>query len=110
MRTIRRILGQRCRTTIPYEFRKVMGLEPEDVIEYQLVDYNTVVIQRRPLCDDCEGKYLYNEPKEEIMEIFDDLTVKEKFEVVSAITSEWAETIGGVDSNERPKNIVPIQP
>ena len=38
MYTVRKILGKRGRTTIPYEFRQILDMRPQDVITFSIND------------------------------------------------------------------------
>ena len=53
MATIRRILGKRGRTTIPYEFRQILDMRYNDVLTFAINDdRNCVVITKEKICDD----------------------------------------------------------
>ena len=54
MATLRRILGKRGRTTIPYEFRQILDLRHNDVLTFAINDDKTcVVITKEKICTDC---------------------------------------------------------
>lgn len=54
MATLRRILGKRGRTTIPYEFRQILDLRHNDVLTFAMNDNKTcVVITKEKICTDC---------------------------------------------------------
>ena len=54
MPTMRRILGKRGRTTIPYEFRQILDLRHNDVLTFAINDDKTcVVITKEKICTDC---------------------------------------------------------
>lgn len=55
MRTLR-ILGKRGRITVPYEIRKKLGFQPNDVLSFQIMDDRTVSIQRERLCNSTRGR------------------------------------------------------
>ena len=55
MRTLR-ILGKRGRITVPYEIRQKLGLRPNDVLSFQIMDDRTVSIQRERLCNSARGR------------------------------------------------------
>jgi bifunctional DNA-binding transcriptional regulator/antitoxin component of YhaV-PrlF toxin-antitoxin module len=51
---MRRILGKRGRTTIPYEFRQILDLRHNDVLTFAINDDKTcVVITKEKICTDC---------------------------------------------------------
>ena len=54
MATIRRILGKRGRTTIPYDFRQILDLRYNDVLTFAMNDAKTcVIITKERICTDC---------------------------------------------------------
>ena len=54
MANIRRILGKRGRTTIPYEFRQILDLKHNDVLTFAMNDAKScVVITKERICTDC---------------------------------------------------------
>ena len=54
MAMIRRILGKRGRTTIPYEYRQILDLRHNDVLTFAMNDdKNCVVITKEKICTDC---------------------------------------------------------
>ncbi len=55
METMRmlRILGKRGRVTVPQEVRDEIGLERGDVVSFNLVDEDSVLVKREKLCDSC---------------------------------------------------------
>ena len=54
MATIRRVLGKKGRTTIPYEFRQILDLRHNDILTFAMNDDRTcVVITKEKFCTDC---------------------------------------------------------
>ena len=54
MAFIRRILGKKGRTTIPYEFRQILDMRHNDVLTFAINDDRTcVVITKEKICTDC---------------------------------------------------------
>ena len=54
MKYTRRLLGKRGRTTIPFDFRKKLGLKYNDVLTFALNDdKKCVVITKEKICTDC---------------------------------------------------------
>lgn len=52
MYTVRKILGKRGRTTIPYELRQILDMRAQDVITFSINDdKNCVVITKEKICD-----------------------------------------------------------
>lgn len=62
--SIRRILGNKGRTTIPYEFRINLGMTPNDVLDFELdKDRNAVIVTKAKLCDNCTSVDIEAEEK-----------------------------------------------
>ncbi len=54
MAFIRRILGKKGRTTIPYEFRQILDMRHNDVLTFAMnYDRTCVVITKEKICTDC---------------------------------------------------------
>lgn len=107
MESIIRILGKRGRITIPYKMRMMACFKPNDILKFDMLDSDTIVIKREYLCDGCEGECLYTNDISDIEEMFDDLTLKEKHELLTSLTAKWANIIGGEDYAKH--TIVPSQ-
>ncbi|SEW38009.1 hypothetical protein SAMN05216413_2603 [Ruminococcaceae bacterium KH2T8] len=85
MAMIRRILGKRGRTTIPYEFRQILDMRYNDVLTFAINDdHNCVVITKEKICDDCV-KNIKRPDEIPIMSILEHLTRDEKLQVTSAL-------------------------
>ena len=84
MATIRRILGKRGRTTIPYEFRQILNLKHNDVLTFAMNDEGTcVVITKEKICTDCI-KYV---PYGKDISLDDFLSRMNKNEMLQAISA-----------------------
>lgn len=55
MNKLYRILGKRGRITIPYEIRRRVGFQYNDVLSFTEKDDRTVVVRREKICDNCKG-------------------------------------------------------
>ncbi len=52
---MKRILGKRGRTTIPYEFRRILDLKQNDVLTFAMDnECNCIVITKERICTDCK--------------------------------------------------------
>lgn len=58
MSKLYRILGKRGRITIPYEIRRRVGFQYNDVLSFTEQDDRTVVVRREKICDNCKGTRL----------------------------------------------------
>ena len=48
---IYRILGKKGRITTPFRFQIQMGLSENDILSFELRDYNTIILRKERLCD-----------------------------------------------------------
>ena len=82
---IKRILGKRGRTTIPYEFRKILDLRHNDVLTFAMNDAeNGVVITKERICtDDC----IFLHPTGKDISLDDFLSKMNREELVKAIAA-----------------------
>ena len=54
MAKIKRIMGKRGRITIPYEFRDILDIRPNDILTFAITDDKTcVIITKEKICTDC---------------------------------------------------------
>lgn len=53
MTKLYRVLGKRGRITIPYEMRRRVGFQYNDVLSFAEQDDRTVVVKREKICDNC---------------------------------------------------------
>lgn len=89
---IRRILGNKGRTTIPYEFRMRLGMTPNDVLDFELdKDRNAVIVTKAKLCDNCASVDIDAEEKA-VEEMETDLKLR-LAQVINQLPSEMDEDI-----------------
>lgn len=76
---VRRILGQKGRITIPYDIRKKCKFSDGDVLLFQNIARNCVLVSKLPV----ENSLVYDKSKpDRIKEFLDSLTVEEIKRVV----------------------------
>lgn len=107
MESIVRILGKRGRITIPYRMRMAACFKPNDILKFDMVDCDTIMIKREYICDGCVNEKIYNSDIEDIEDIFDELTIKEKHDLLITLTEKWAKIIGG--ENDERHSCIPLQ-
>ena len=111
METMRmlRILGKRGRVTVPQEVRDEIGLERGDVVSFNLVDEDSVLVKRERLCDNCVTQtnqtdmmellvqaMRFAHPGESAQDSFEfltDLTPRQSFDCIARIIADFAEKI-----------------
>jgi bifunctional DNA-binding transcriptional regulator/antitoxin component of YhaV-PrlF toxin-antitoxin module len=90
---IRRILGKRGRTTIPFEIRQIIGFSPGDVVSFE-VSGNTVICVREKICDHCGGASngISFQPldREMLLKYMGNLSPAEQRDLLVSMTAEWA--------------------
>lgn len=54
MEKVYRIIGKRGRTTLPYDFRVLTGIRPNDLVSFRR-EGDEIVIRRERICDNCQS-------------------------------------------------------
>lgn len=95
MYTLRKILGKRGRTTIPYEFRQILDMRAQDVITFSINDdKNCVVITKEKICDECIKNI--KQPKVvPVGDFFKNMSKDEKVAVIAMLSSMLIAEEGG---------------
>lgn len=94
MTKLYRVLGKRGRITIPYEMRRRVGFQYNDVLSFTEQDDRTVVVKREKICDNCcaDQKNCDTEPDGiTLMQILDDLSADEQRAALIHLSVKWAE-------------------
>ena len=96
---INKILGQCGRITIPYEIRKRIGFEFNDVVSFEEQDNNTVIIRREKICDGCQKADAspMDKPTDEItlLDFLDGLSLSEQRAALIHLSVKWVQLQGG---------------
>jgi len=86
MAKIKRVLGKRGRTTIPYEFRQILDLRYNDVLTFAITDDKTcVVITKEKICTDCITA-LPNDKEISLDAFLSRMSKEEKLKALSALS------------------------
>lgn len=81
MNMIRRIIGKKGRTTIPFPMRQMLGIRENDVVAYSLnEDKSAVIVTKEQICDGCMG-------------VEDDITSDEVVDFVDSLPEKFQEAI-----------------
>ena len=98
MSKLYRILGKRGRITIPYEIRRRVGFQYNDVLSFTEQDDRTVVVRRENICDNCK------ETQPPVSKLADGITLLQFLDGLSSdeqraalihLSVKWAEHQGG---------------
>lgn len=73
-----RIIGNEGRITIPYSIRQAVGFLPDDVVSFQLMDSDSVLVRREALCEK-EKTASVSKPDTNLIEYLESLSPKEQF-------------------------------
>ncbi len=88
-----RILGKRGRVTIPYEIRKRVGFQYNDVLSFsESDDGRTVIVRRERICD-CEKANLTIDKKSDEVTLFDflnSLSPEQQRAALVHLSVKWA--------------------
>ena len=98
MSKLYRILGKRGRITIPYEIRRRVGFQYNDVLSFIEQDDRTVVVRRERICDNCkETQPAVGKQGDGItlLQFLDGLSSDEQRAALIHLSVKWAENQGG---------------
>lgn len=87
MSTVRKILGKKGRVTIPYEYRQILDMNPDDVITFSMnEDRNCVVITKDKVRND--RKNTKNEESSSFEDYLSGLPTMDILEMVRILVTE----------------------
>ena len=89
-----RIIGNEGRITIPYSIRKAVGFLPDDVVSFQLMDSDSVLVRREALREK-EKTASVSKPDTDLIEYLESLSPKEQFTALALLSDLWAQWQGG---------------
>lgn len=89
-----RIIGNEGRITIPYSIRQAVGLLPDDVVSFQLMDADSVLV-RREVLHEKEKTASVSKPDTNLIEYLESLSPMEQFTALVHLTGLWAQWRGG---------------
>ena len=89
-----RIIGNEGRITIPYSIRQAVGFLPDDVVSFQLMDADSVLVRREALRDK-EKTAPVSKPDTNLIEYLESLSPKEQFAALVLLSDLWAQWQGG---------------
>jgi bifunctional DNA-binding transcriptional regulator/antitoxin component of YhaV-PrlF toxin-antitoxin module len=100
MQKILKVLGKRGRITIPWEIRRALSFQYNDVVSFEQ-DGDAVTVRREKLCD---GYKTVPEPKPQdcaaaLTELLDGLTAEELRTALIHLSVRWAEMTKGGDDD-----------
>ena len=83
---IRKILGKRGRTTIPYEFRQILDMHYNDILTFAMNEDRTcVVITKERVCTDC-FKYCPANKEVSLDDFLSQMNRDEMLKVIAALS------------------------
>lgn len=91
---IYRIIGNEGRITIPYAIRQTVGFLPDDVVSFQLMEDDSVLVRREALHEK-EKTASVSKPDTNLIEYLESLSPKEQFTALVHLTGLWAQWQGG---------------
>lgn len=89
-----RIIGNEGRITIPYSIRQAVGFLPDDVVSFQLMDSDSVLVHREALCEK-EKTASVSKPDTNLIEYLESLSPKEQFTALVHLSDLWTQWQGG---------------
>ncbi len=91
MKVIYKPIGKDGRTTIPEEIREAVEITYNDIISFELLPDNSIVIKKVKVCDNCRARD--GLPLGELLKPYSD---KDKAAALFALSTELARKQGGV--------------
>ena len=98
MNKLYRILGKRGRITIPYEIRRRVGFQYNDVLSFTEQDDRTFVVRREKICDNCketQSPVSKQAAGITLLQFLDGLSSDEQRAALIHLSVKWAENQGG---------------
>ena len=94
MNKLYRILGKRGRITIPYEIRRRVGFQYNDVLSFTEQDDRTIAVRREKICDNCKGTQPAVGKQADgitLLQFLDSLSGEEQRAALIHLSVKWAE-------------------
>lgn len=87
-----KILGKRGRITIPYEIRRRVGFDCNDILSFEeSEDGRTVMVCREKVCDECRPMDKEADNQAELLNFLEGLTAEEQRAALIHLSVLWAE-------------------
>lgn len=82
-----KILGKEGRITIPFEIRLNMRIAYNDILSFEQMDSDTIIIKREKLCSNCcDGKSSVGETT--LLDVINSLNITEQREVLKYLAKK----------------------
>ena len=92
MMKIFKVLGKRGRITIPFEIRRRVGFDCNDILSFEeSEDGQAVLVRREKVCDECRIKRGSPGDTAELLGYLDGLTAEEQRAALVHLSVIWAE-------------------
>lgn len=85
-----RIIGNEGRITIPYAIRQAIGFLPDDVVSFQIMDADSVLVRREVLCEK-EKTAPASKPDTSLIDYLESLSPKEQYTALVHLSVLWAQ-------------------
>ena len=86
-----RIIGNEGRITIPYAIRQAVGFLPDDVVSFQLMDADSVLV-RREVLHEKEKTASVSKPDTNLIDYLESLSPKEQYTALVHLSVLWAQS------------------
>ena len=73
-----RVLGKKGNTTIPYALRKAMNIKSNELISYEQIDEDSILVTREKVCKNDVHKCLAEHENKEVEKFLDKLTPEQQ--------------------------------
>ena len=91
-----KVLGKRGRITIPYEIRRRVGFDCNDILSFEEAeDGRVVLIRREKVCNACLQAENGSDSQAKLLHFLEGLTAEEQRAALIHLSVLWAEKQGG---------------
>lgn len=85
-----RIIGNEGRITIPYAIRQAIGFLPDDIVSFQIMDADSVLVRRETLREQ-EKTAPASKPDTSLIDYLESLSPKEQYTALVHLSVLWAQ-------------------
>ena len=88
-----RIIGNEGRITIPYEMRQAIGFRPGDVVSFQVMEEDTVLVKKERLAspERDEKQTWFPDTERKLLSFWEGLSEAQQYKALVNLSVLWAE-------------------
>jgi len=90
-----RVLGKKGRTTIPFLYRRILGIGYNTVLSFTL-DGDRIIVKGEKLCDNCKNS---KAEKNDLEKIINSLSTEEQYQALALLSTSITKEHGAKENN-----------